>query len=425
MLFSQAKTTEYEDNRNGLHDTVETSSLTTLSSGGLGELQTTITSNGRHGNAGETVTSVSSGKNSSRSHENGSRNNDNNGEQINHHATLQAASDRQRLISSTATSANKGAGGGNNGSNGHSWISSTTFPDTSGLVGSTDYNEINSNKHDGSSGGKKDSLRGNGEEGYFADNSSASHFNGIAGKNNASTISNSGNRGYSQWTTNTYDEYGNGPSTQTDFISPLTLPQKNSTSKNGKDFMSTRKTPAGGSSSSEDEKGNIWWVYLLVSVGVVILFIILIIFIKRCKRKKKRKNSIKSESMGTPLLTDSRSNSGSRSITPPIPMAISTPQIVPESPISPPKLLALPPATYSIPSTLGSCFEASHEIYTPSQGIWSSVSNSKDDKNKKQERRLSSSFINLPDVIISVPHSKHVTLKQLHPPNKIYVESSP
>ena len=428
MLFSQGQTTEYDDNRNGVHDNEEASSLTTLSYGDLGELQaTTITGNGHHGNASETVTSVSSGENISNSNENGSRNNDNNGEHVNHHATLQAVSDSQRLTSPTADSVNKGAGGGNYGSYGHSWISSTNFPDTSGLVGSTDHDEINSNKDDGSPGGGNDSFGGNGEKGDSAGNSSASqHIHGTAGKNNASNISNPGTPGYSQWTTNTYDEYGNGLKAQTDFIFPLTPLQGNSTSKNGKDFKSTRKTPAGGSSSSEgDGKGNSWWVYLLVSTGIAILLIILVILIKRCKRNKKRKNSIRSESMGTPLLTHSRSNSGSRSITPPISMAISTPQIVSGSPISPTKLLAPPTATYPMPSTLGSCFEASHEIYTPSQGIWSSVTNSKDDKNKKQDRRSSSSsFINLPDVIISVPHSKRITLKQLHPPNKIYVESS-
>ena len=437
MLFSQGKTTEYDHNRSGSNDNAEATSLTSLSSGGLGELQvTTITKGGRHGNAGEVVASTSSGENVGNSYENSSRNSVSNGEHIldtgrgitiNPHATLQTVSDDGKLTSSTKDGANKGTGGGKDGMPGHSWISSTNVPDTSDFVVSTDDDKINSNTDDGNSGGGKDSDGGNGGGGNSAGNGSASqHFNGTAGKNNGSTVSNPGSLGYSEWTTNMSDEQENGPNVPTDLISPSTSLQDISTSNDGKDFKSTSKIPAGGSSSSEDDdNGDSWWVYLLVTLGIVLLLIIMVIIIKRCKRNSKRKNSIKSESLGTPLLTHNRPNSGSRSITPPIPVAISTPQIVPESPVSPPKLLAPPTTTHPTHSTLGSCFEASHEIYNPSQGIWSSITNSKDHKRKKQERRSSSSsFINLPDVIISVPHSKHVTLKQLHPPNTIYVESS-
>ena len=200
-----------------------------------------------------------------------------------------------------------------------------------------------------------------------------------------------------------------------------------STVKNGTGSKTTKKPPDGGKSTSEkDNNSNSWWTYLLIALGIILFFIILIIIIiKKCKRKAKRKNSVKSEYMGIPLIA-SRSNSTCRSITPPIPMAKSIPQFIADSPVPSPKLLAPPTATHPRPSDLGNSSEPSEENYNPAEGIWSSVNNDKRRKSKvSTERRLSSSsFLNLPDVIISVPHSKHITLKQLYPGNKIFYQST-
>ena len=365
---------------------------------------------------------------------------------INADTTQQAEYDGTLLKNSTQDRNKLNAGS-------QSWLTSTLFPDTYGSAGETNrHKQVNTqnkslSEEQGASGLGNESEQSTGMDTILGHdfNRTALHSNGSV----VSTMTDSLGGERSGKRTNSLQD-------RTDSTYNFTRPHGLSTATNDFDFKSTIEPPSGGNSSPDDDNKSCWWIYLLVALAILLLLIILILIVKRCKKRTKRKNSIKSECLGTPLLTYSRPNSGSRSITPPVPMALSIPQTAPDSPVSSPNLLipspsvelqtshkndisspyvpvrsasqrsSFPNLLHPKPLALGTSFEPSSENYSPSQGIWASITNPKDVKRKRQESQPSAPpSINLPDVIISVPNSKHIVLKQLHPHNNIYVESSP
>ena len=175
--------------------------------------------------------------------------------------------------------------------------------------------------------------------------------------------------------------------------------------------------------TEESSENSSWWIYLLTAVGTK-LFIISAIIIQKCNKKKRRKNSIKSNSIGAPL-TATRAYSVYRSVTPPVPMTASTPRFSAENPVPFPMLLDPPPA-HPRPSDLGDPYDSFQDKYKPSAGIWSSIKSLERRKSRVSVERSTSptSTIELPDLIISLPNSKCIKLKQLYQNSKVYSESN-
>ena len=330
---------------------------------------------------------------------------------------------------------------GNNSESKYSWANnsraSNTDGNNDGLLTETGTGSAGSSDNGNSDSNHKTDTNNNNCNNENEDSSRGDNENTDGLGNTSGTLSNQGSTDYSNqripdkgmnhnsaWsTTDTSAHDDNTKDSVNNELSSTTQAGHKSTSKNGSGSKTTKTPDVDGSTSETGSKHSCWWIYLIIALGILLFFIILIIIIKKCKRKRKRRNSIKTEYMGIPLIT-SRSNSVSCSTTPPIPMAESI--VLAESPVPPPKLLAPPTPAHPRPSVLGTSFEPSEENYNPSEGIWSSVNKDKRRKSTVTMERPSTSslFLNLPDVIISVPHSKHVILKQLLPNNKIYALST-